>query len=309
MIEAFLNTLEFFPRGLVYVALGLLILVLAKLSKDLVTRYRIDQEVVQKGNLAVAVGLSGYFLGIVLVFLGALFQPLTLVVTDGLITTPVSEGLGFDRAFGEDVLRVFLYSLAGIVALNIAYFVMDRLVLYKFSVEKEMVEDRNVGTGAVEFGMNVAIGLVIAGSISGEGVGSDISLALTSLAFFGMGLAVLIAFALFYDLTTPFSIHDEIEKDNVAVGIALGGNLIAMGIVILKAVFGSFPGWGAGITEFLIFAVLGFALLYVLRLLIDLLLLPTAKISNQLAVERNMGVAFIEGSVVIGSALILLFAI
>lgn len=309
MIEAFINTLEFFPRGLVYVGLGLVVLVLAKFSKDLVTRYRIDQEVVQKGNLAVAVGLSGYFLGIVLVFSGALFQPLTLVVTDGLITPPVSDGLGFDRAFGEDVLRVFLYSLAGIIALNLASFVMDRLVLYKFSVEKELVEDRNVGTGAVEFGMNVAIGLVIAGAISSEGAGSDISLALTSLAFFGLGLAVLIVFALFYDLTTPFSIHDEIEKDNAAVGIALGGNLIAMGIVILKAVFGNFTGWGAGIAEFLVFAVLGLGLLYVLRLLIDWLLLPTAKISNQLAVERNVGVAFIESSVVIGSALILLFAI
>ena len=295
MIEAFINTLEFFPRGLVYVALGLVVLVLAKFSKDLITRYRIDQEVIQKGNLAIAVGLSGYFLGVVLVFLGAVYQPLTF---------DVSDGLGFDRAFAEDVLRVFLYSLAGIVALNIAYFVMDRLVLYKFSVEKEMVEDRNVGTGAVEFGMNVAIGLVIAGAISGGGGGPD-----TSLAFFGMGLVMLILFALFYDLTTPFSIHEEIEKDNVAVGIALGGNLIAMGIVVLKAVFGDFPGWGEGITEFLTFAVLGFVLLYVMRLLIDLLLLPTAKISNELAAGRNVGVAFIEGSVVIGSALILFFAI
>ena len=61
--------------------------------------------------------------------------------------------------------------------------------------------------------------------------------------------------------------------------------------------------------EFLIFAVLGFGLLYVLRLLIDWLLLPSAKISHELAVGRNAGVAFIEGSVVIGSALILFFAI
>ena len=42
MIEGFINTLEFFPRGLVYVGLGLVILVLAKFSKDLVTRYRIE---------------------------------------------------------------------------------------------------------------------------------------------------------------------------------------------------------------------------------------------------------------------------
>ena len=295
MIEAFINTLQFFPRGLVYVGLGMVILVLAKFSRDLVTRHRLDQEVVEKSNLAVAVGLSGYFLGVVLVFLGAVYQPFSPLVSDA---------LGFNRVFAEDVLRVFLFSLAGIVALNLASFVMDRLVLYKFSVRKEMVEDRNVGTGAVAFGMNVAIGLVIAGAISGEGGGPE-----TSLAFFGMGLVVLIVFALFYDLTTPFSIHEEIEKDNAAVGIALGGNLIAMGIVILKAVFGDFPGWGEGITEFLTFAVLGFVLLYVLRLLIDKLLLPTAKISDELAERRNVGVAFVEGSVVIGSALILFFAI
>jgi len=43
--------------------------------------------------------------------------------------------------------------------------------------------------------------------------------------------------------------------------------------------------------------------------LIDLLLLPTTKVSNELSVGRNVGVAFIEGSVVIGSALILFFAI
>jgi len=236
MIEAFINTLEFFPRGLVYVGLGLLVLVLAKFSKDLMTRYRIDQEIVQNRNLAAAVGLSGYFLAVVLVFLGAVYQPLTLVVSDG---------LGFNRAFGEDVLRVFLYSLAGIVALNLVSIVLDRVVLYKFSVQKEIAEDQNVGTGAVQFGMNVAIGLVIAGAISGEGGGPD-----TSLAFFGMGLVVLILFSFFYDLTTPFGIHEEIEKDNAAVGIALGGNLIAMGIVTLKAVFGDFPGWGAGIAEF-----------------------------------------------------------
>jgi len=295
MIEAFINTLQFFPRGLVYVGLGMVILVLAKFSRDLVTRHRLDQEVVEKSNLAVAVGLSGYFLGVVLVFLGAVYQPFSPLVSDA---------LGFNRVFAEDVLRVFLFSLAGIVALNLASFVMDRLVLYKFSVQKEMVEDQNVGTGAVAFGMNVAIGLVIAGAISGEGGGPE-----TSLAFFGMGLVVLIVFALFYDLTTPFSIHEEIEKDNAAVGIALGGNLIAMGIVILKAVFGDFPGWGEGITEFLTFAVLGFVLLYVMRLLIDKLLLPTAKISDELAERRNVGVAFVEGSVVIGSALILFFAI
>jgi len=55
--------------------------------------------------------------------------------------------------------------------------------------------------------------------------------------------------------------------------------------------------------------VIGFALLYVMRLMIDKLLLPTVSTSHALAVERNMGVAFIESAVVISSALILFMAI
>ena len=295
MIEAFIDALEFFPRGLVYVVLGLVVLALAKFINDIVTHYRIDEEVVQKRNVAIALGLSGYFLGVILVFVGAVYHPFTLVVGDG---------LGFDREFGFDALRVFLYSLAGIVALNVVRVLTDHLVLYKFSIRKELVEDQNVGTGAVEFGMSIAIGLVIAGAISGSGGGPD-----TSLAFFGMGVVVLILFALFYELTTSFNVHDEIEKNNYAVGIALGGNMIAIGLVIFKAVFGDFLGWGEGIAQFLVFAVIGFALLYVLRLIIDLVLLHTTKVSDELATNQNVGVAFIESTVVISAALVLMFAI
>jgi hypothetical protein len=82
-----------------------------------------------------------------------------------------------------------------------------------------------------------------------------------------------------------------------------------MGLVIFKAVFGNFDGWNQALASFFVFVVIGFVLLYALRLMIDVLLLPTVKISNELAAERNVGVAFIESSIVISSALILFFAI
>ena len=122
-----------------------------------------------------------------------------------------------------------------------------------------------------------------------------------------MGLLVL--FALFYQLTTPFDIHSEIEGKNTAVGIAFGGNLIAIGLVTLKALFGDFVSWGESIAVFLTFAVIGFGLLYVLRILIDLLIMPTIRISNAMADGRNIGVAFIESAVVISASLILFLAI
>ena len=295
MYDAFIDTLETIPRGLVYVALGLAILTMAKFARDIVTPYRIDEQVTKNRNLAVSLRLSGYMVGIILVFLGALYQPF-LVAT--------REGFGFNRDFGEDVLEVFLYSLVGIIALNIVRIIVNRLVLYKFDIEKQIVAGKNVGAGAVEFGIYIATGLLIGGAASGEGGGPE-----TALAFFGMGLVVLIVFALFYQLTTPFDIHREIEGENTAVGIALGSNLVAMGIVIFKAVFGNFNGWNEALTSFFVFVVIGFVLLFVLRLLIDAVLLPKANISNELAAERNVGVAFVESSIVISSALILFFAI
>jgi uncharacterized membrane protein YjfL (UPF0719 family) len=300
MIDAFSDTLKVFPRGLVFVGLGMVILVMAKLARDVVTSYRIDEEVTGKNNLAVALRLSGYLIGVVLVFLGALYQPLTLIAVDG---------FGFDRAYAEEVLRVFAYSLGGIVALNLVRVLMDRLILYKFNIEKEVVEGQNVGTGAAEFGMYVATGLMIAGAVSGEGGSTETAAALNALAFFGMGLALLVLFALFYQFTTPFNIHSEIEGGNTAVGIAFGGNLIAIGLVTFKALFGDFVAWDESIAAFLAFAVLGFALLYVLRIIIDKAMLPTVRISNSLAVGRNVGVAFVESAVVISAAMILFLAI
>ena len=326
MIDALIETLQSFPQGLVFVGLGLVVLVLAKLARDLVTRYKIEEEVGQKQNLAVSVRLSGYFLGVILVFLGALYQPLALAVPEGATVETVTatgqevatvepltpagqEGFGFDLKFGQEVLRVFLYSLAGIVALNLVRLLMDRVILYKFNLENEVVEDQNAGAGAAELGLYVATGLLIAGAVAGEGAGSETTAALTTLAFFGMGLALMVLFALFYQVTTPYDIHSEIEGNNTAVGIAFGGNLIAIGLVMFKAVFGTFVGWGESIVVFLIFAIIGFALLYVLRLLIDLLLLPTIRISRALSTGRNVGVAYVESAVVIASALILFLAI
>lgn len=301
ILEALIDTLTFFPRGLVYVGLGLVVLFLAKIGRDLVTRHRIDEELTEKKNLAEALRLSGYLLGVILVFLGAIYQPFTQVVS-------VSE-LGLSQAFWVDVLRVFLYSLAGIVALNLVRPLMDRLILYKFNLEKEIIDEQNVGTGAAEFGLNVAAGLAIGGAISGSGSGSEVSQAYTALAFSALGLAVLILFALFYQLTTRFDVHAEIEGGNMAVGVVLGANLIAIGLVTLKALFGDFIGWQHSIIEFLIFAVIGLVLLYVLRLVVDLILLPHTRVSEELGTGKNLGMAFVESMVVISSALILFFAI
>ena len=311
-MEAFLDTLvdtlEFFPKGLIYVVVGLAVLFVAKVVQDLITRYSINQHVTGENNAALGLSLAGYYLGVVLVFVGALYQPLTVVRDDDWKPTSAT--------YWGEVLEVLVYALIGIVVLNVARIVVDRLVLHTFQTEKEIIEERNTGTGAVEFGVYLATGLVIAGSIAGTGsteaAGTEVNVldsALRSLVFLGLGMAVLILYSLFYQLTTSYDIHDEIEQGNTAVGVALAGNLIAVGLVTFKAVFGEFVGWPESLAGFLVFAVLGFALLFVVRQIADIVLLPGAKLQQELSTDRNLGVAFIISAVVISSALILYFAI
>jgi uncharacterized membrane protein YjfL (UPF0719 family) len=307
MYDSFIDTLEFFPRGLVYVALGIVVLVVAKLVLDLVTPYRINRQLAEKNNSALGLSITGYFMGVIIVFVGVLYQPLGVGRDDQ---------WKFTGDFWQDVLEVAIYALVGIILLNASRLLVNRLVLYKFNTEKEIIEDQNSGSAAVEAGVYVAAGLIIAAATAGSSGGSDelyggdtIEVALRSLAFFGMGMAVLVVFSFFYELTTSFNIHDEIEKNNVAVGVALGGNLVAIGLVTFKAVFGEFVGWGESIASFLTFAVIGFVLLYAVRMIVDFALLPGTRISHELAVDRNVGVAFIESGVVIGASLILYFAI
>ena len=297
MIDAFIDVVDQFPRGLIYVVMGVALLAIGRLAQDVVTPYKIQVQLRDHDNVALALSITGYYAGIVIVFLGALQQPATLIGDE-------TFNLGFTTEYWQDVLRVGLYSLVGIVVLNIARIVVDKLVLYKFSTEKEIIEDQNAGTGAVEFAVYIGVGLIIAASISGEGGGPE-----TSLAFLGMGLVVLILYTLFYGLTTSFDVHDEIERDNVPVGVSLGANLIAISIVVFKAVSGDFVGWADGITGFLTYAVFGFILLYAVRFAVDMVLFPKVKVADELVIDRNLGVAFIEGTSVISVSLILFFAI
>ena len=294
MVDAFIDTLELFPRGLVYAGMGVVVLLIGKLVQDLLTPYKINHQLRTKDNVALGLSITGYYLGTVIVFLGAVYQDFSVIV----------EGLGFTTDYWRAVLEVFLTSLAGIAALNLARAAVDRLVLHRFRTAQKIIDDQNAGTGAVEAGVYVATALVIAGSVSGEGGGPE-----TSLAFAALGLLVLVLYALFYEITTSFNIHDEIEENNTAVGVALAGNLVAIGIVVFKAVFGDFVNWGEALAEFITFAALGFVLLLAMRLVVDLLLFPRVKVAHELAVDRNLGVALIESAVVVSASLILFFAV
>ena len=191
--------------GFIYLVVVLVLLVIGKWVYDgLHRRFVLRTELIEKDNLAVALAVAGYYLGLVIVLGGVVSGPASFSVLD-------------------DVIGLVIYGLLGIVLLNISAWINDTVVFSKFDNEKEIVEDRNAGLGAVEGGNYIAVGLITAGAMSGEGG------LLPGLVFWVCGLVALVVAGLLYDKITSYDLHDQIEKDNVAVGVALAGVLVGFG--------------------------------------------------------------------------------
>ena len=269
-------------RGFTYLAVVLVLLVIGKLVYDgLHRRFVLRTELVEKDNLAVALAVAGYYLGLV-------------IVLGGVVSGPASFNL-FD-----DVIGLVIFGVLGIVLLNLSAWINDKVVFSKFDNEKEIVEDRNAGMGAVEGGNYVAVGLITAGAMSGEGG------LLPGLVFWVLGLFALIVAGLLYDKITSYDLHEQIEKDNVAVGVAFAGVLVGFGNIIRLAGDGDFVSWNESLTEFGYYTVVGLILLPLIRIFADKVLLPGASLSDELVGDPpNLGAGVIESITYLAASMLI----
>ncbi|MCI4671548.1 MAG: DUF350 domain-containing protein [Bacteroidia bacterium] len=268
-----------------FVLLYLIIFFVGKWLKGTFSSYKLDEQLTQYDNNAVSVSVAGYFIGLTAIFLGA-------------INGPSSSN------FVDDYLNVTAYSLGGIFLLNISRIINGKLILYKFSVDKEIIKDQNPGTGVVEAGVYVASGLIISGAISGEG-GSP----LTALIYYLIGQACLVLFAFLYIRTSSYAVHEEIEKDNTAAGLGFSGGLISIGIILMKAVSGDFYGWKKDLTDLGLDILLVFIYLLAIRLIFDRLILRDSDLNTEIANDQNLGAGLLEMVVAICFSSILYFVI
>jgi uncharacterized membrane protein YjfL (UPF0719 family) len=256
---------------------------IGKVINDLLHReYKLNFELVEKDNAALALAVVGYYFGLVLAIGGTIAGP--------------SVGLV------EDLYDLVIYGILSIILLNISWFLCDKLILYKFRVSEELIRDHNQGTGVVSAGISVASGFIIYGAVSGEG-GSI----WTVLVFWALGQVLLILAGLVYELITPYNIHEEIEKDNVAAGVSFAGALVSIGVIIGLAGEGDFTAWSIDLPVYIGFAVLGLILLPIIRLLTDKVLLPTVKLSDEISAQEkpNVGAAYVEAFSYIAAAFII----
>ena len=269
--------------GFVYLAVILVLLAVGKWVYDaLHRRFVLRVELLEKDNLALAVTVAGYYLGLVIVLGG------------GWCPGPASVSLL------DDVIGLVIFGGLAIVLLNLSAWVNDRLVFSRFDNEREIVEDGNVGVGILEGANYVAVGLITAGALSGEGGMAS------ALVFWVTGLAALVVAGVLYDRITSYDLHDQIEGGNVAVAVAFAGVLVGFGNVIRLAGEGDFVSWNESLTEFGYYLVVGLVLLPLVRLFADKVLLPGARLADELVKERpNLGAGVIEGVTYLAASMLI----
>lgn len=276
--------------SLLHVVLGIAVLIAAKFALTLLSPYSTDTEMTSRDNPAFGLAIAGYCTGSVLVYLAAAISAGPL---------PQDQGAGAVLvALGQD----FAWALGGIVALNASRWLLDRALITHFRNDREIVSNRNVAAGALECGAYLGSALILAGAIRQPG-----GTIWTALAIFVLGQLALILLGRLYQRLVGYDIGGEIRTCNLAAGAAFALTIVALALIMVKAISGEFVAWSSNLAWFAVDAVLGLGLLAILRWTADAALLPNARIKDEIVRDRNVNVGLVEGVIAVGIAAIILF--
>ena len=270
-------------RSAVYLLEAFVLLVIAKWAyTSLYRRVHLKEELFDKGNAALAVSTAGYLFGVVIALGGVLAGP--------------------SAGWQADLTATALYGLMTIVMMLVASWLCEKVLLPRFDNTKEVVEDQNLGTAFVEAGVHIGNGLILLAIQQGAGpwwVG---------VVFWALAQAVLLILGLLYEMATPHDIHDELERDNAAVGLAFAGVLVGMANIVSIAVAGDFTGWGEGLITFGVDAAFGLVILLIIRRLSDILLAPGVSLAAQQTQEKpRIGAGLLEAFGYVGASMLVVW--
>ncbi len=283
-----LNSLSLFS---IYLASALVLMYIGKLAfKWSKSSIAIEDELIEKDNLAFSFAYVGYFAGLLTVVGSVLYGD-----SLGLIT---------------DLEDMAIFGLLGIILLNLSSIIIDKINLKKFSIWKEITEDRNAGMGIIEGANYLASGLIIFGAITGES-GNLLFGIYTAIAYWIIGQLLIVIATWIFDKLTPYSLHEQIEKDNNAAGLAFAGLIIAVGNLIRNGLMGDFETWTETLSEVAYEVGIGLVVLPLIRTLVDRILLPGRKISDEIANQDkpNVGAGLIEALSYIGGSILIVWCI
>ncbi len=267
-MQALLITVDQIITSMPFFAIVFLLAYLGKAFFDRTTPYIIGEELTVRDNAAFGIAFAGYIVGL------------------GIALSGTVAATGFGDLAGES-LTVLVYGTLTVILMRVSIYLNDKAILYKFQVDKEIVVDRNRGTGFVVAGSSIATGFMLRGVLSGHSDTFILGLR-DVLIYFVVGQSILIAGGLLFTRFTAYDVHEEIEHDdNTAAGISFGGFLTALGYIAGIALTGATSRVAEETITAFVMALFGIVVLLVARIIADRLLLPASRLSKEVAEDQN----------------------
>ncbi len=273
-----IENLSYFPN-FIFILLALLLIWIGKKLFDLFTPYSLEYQLVKADNKAIAVAFVGYLGGVVVVLEAALE--------------------GYHESVVGNLIEVSIWGVIGILLLNIAGKMNDRLILRTFENKKELLEEENIAVGIAIAGSYMGSAMIIRSVIIGEPIGWVFEISLT-IFYFLLGQLSFYLFSLLYQKITQYDFHREIDEGNAAAGISFAFNLTAIGILLSIPIKTSYS-----LVVFIAWFVLGSTVLAFFRFIVDRIIIPSEKLDEEIHQDQNWGIALLEGCFAIAAVVIL----
>ncbi len=141
-------------HSVIYFVMGILILIIGGKVFDLITPYDLKHELAENDNVAVGITQAGFYIA-----LGIIIH-----ATVSGESYFYAEDKSLAAIFIKDMILTVSYFIVGLIALSLGRVILNKTM--SFSIDKEIVEDKNKAVGLLEASFYITIALVIHASFS-----------------------------------------------------------------------------------------------------------------------------------------------
>ncbi len=329
-LNELLNSAIYFGASLVLIFLGRVVYKL--FHPKLNTR----AELLEKDNFAFSISYVGYFIGLLLAIGSALLGGENDLLEDNLLAILV-YGLGAifllnlsqiinefivfnkfkvkkeileDQNAGTGIIEAASYIATGLIIMGASKRpeenpMTEILMMKKSSMEEIlMMKESLMEESLMEKIFMMKESLIEEILIMKESLMEE---SLIILAFWGIAQIALILSSFLYNLITPYNIHAEIEKDNVAVSLGYAGSFVAISIVLSHAISLSHDLSPEAVLTVAVLFIIALIALPITRLITDKLILAGYDLKTELVEQTrpNIGCGLIEAMAYISTALLI----
>jgi len=194
--------------------------------------FKVGDKLMTENNTAVGISFAGYLAALMMVLMACIGD----LEQGEDITSAKWTASGSSESFsdwsqdewnstqGENVWGTLVFAFMGILMLTIARMIND-LITTGVDEAINIAVHRENASGILEASSYLATGLILSSSLSGRSVSWGIDMS-ASWIYFAIGQILYLANILKFTLLSRYDDFDEINKNNPAVAVAVGGQVL-----------------------------------------------------------------------------------